>query len=48
MFSAPVKGSHGAGGISALLNGGKGERKTEVSNYQNDFAAVQQYQEMMS
>lgn len=48
MFSAPVKGNQGAGGISALLNGGKAERKTEVSNYQNDFAVVQQYQELMS
>lgn len=47
MFSAnPKKGNFGAG-ISSLSSVAQGDRKTEVSNYQNDFAVVQQYQQMM-
>ena len=41
MFHAdPKKGNLGAG-IAALSVAAQGERKTEVSNYQNDFAVVQ-------
>lgn len=36
-------------GISALAGAAyEGERRTEGSNYQQDFAAIQEYNEMMA
>lgn len=47
MFSQKKNGNFGQG-ISSLSNSIGFNRKTEVTNYMNDFANVKKYQEMMA